>query len=109
MVIGLAVGPACLAGPLARSIVCLVCGRGGWVGGQIMGLVPSSVLGELWGPGERGPRPGDVGGIRWVIVLVPRHGSLSGPGATASPPHLRMAGVGLAPRVLSGALSLHCR
>ena len=42
----------------------------------MLGLVPFSVMGGLWGPGRRGPRPGDVGGIHWVIVRVPRHGPI---------------------------------
>ena len=41
----------------------------------MLGLVPLSVVGGLWGSGERRPRPGDVRGIRWVIVLVQRHGA----------------------------------
>ena len=41
-----------------------------------VGIVPFSVLGGLRGSGERGPRPGDVGGIRWVIVRVRYHGPL---------------------------------
>ena len=36
----------------------------------MLSLIPFSVVGRLWGSWERGPRPGDVGGIRWVIVLV---------------------------------------
>ena len=39
----------------------------------MLGLVPASVAGGLRGSGERGPRRGDVGGSRWVIV---RHGPL---------------------------------
>ena len=42
----------------------------------MLGLVPFSVVGGLWGSGGSGPRPGDVGGNRWVIVLVRRHGPL---------------------------------
>ena len=42
----------------------------------MFGLVPFSVVGGFWGSEERGPRPGDVGGIRWVIVPVRRHGPL---------------------------------
>ena len=45
--------------------------------GQVrVGPRPFSVLGGLWGSGERCPRPGDVGGIRWVIVRVRPHGPL---------------------------------
>ena len=40
------------------------------------GLVLFSDVGGLRGSGEHGPRPGDPGGIRWVIVLVRRHGPL---------------------------------
>ena len=39
----------------------------------MLGLVPFSDVRGLRGSGERGPRPGDVGGIRWVIVLVRHH------------------------------------
>ena len=42
----------------------------------MLGLVLFSVVGGLQGSGERGPRPGDVGGIRWVIVRVRHHGPL---------------------------------
>ena len=42
----------------------------------MLGLVPFTVVGGLWGSGERGPRPGDLGGIRWVIVSVRHHGLL---------------------------------
>ena len=41
----------------------------------MLGLV-FSVLGRLRGSGERGPRPGDVGGICWVIARVRHHGPL---------------------------------
>ena len=41
-----------------------------------MGAVPCSVVGGLRGSGKRGPRPGDVGGIRWVFVPVRHHGLL---------------------------------
>ena len=47
-----------------------------WEDRAVFGLVPFSVVGGLSGSGERGLRPGDVGGIRWVIVLVRRHGPL---------------------------------
>ena len=36
----------------------------------MFGLVPFSVVGGLWGSGERSPRLGDVGGICLVIVRV---------------------------------------
>ena len=39
-------------------------------------VVPFSVVGGLRGSGERGPCPGDVGGILWVIVRVRHHGPL---------------------------------
>ena len=42
----------------------------------MLGLVPFSVLGGLQGSWERGPRPGDVGEIRWVIVRFRHHGPL---------------------------------
>ena len=42
----------------------------------MLGLVPFTVVGGLRGFGERGARPGDVGGIRWVIVRVRHHGPL---------------------------------
>ena len=42
----------------------------------MLGLVPFSDVGRLRGSGERGPRPGDVGGIRWVIFRVQHHGLL---------------------------------
>ena len=38
--------------------------------------VSFSVVGGLRGSGERGPRPRDVGGIRWVSVRVRHHGPL---------------------------------
>ena len=40
------------------------------------GAVPCSVAGGLRGSWKRGPRPGDVGGIRWVFVRVRHHGLL---------------------------------
>ena len=40
------------------------------------GLVLFSDVGGLRGSRERGPHLGDVGGIRWVIVRVRRHGPL---------------------------------
>ena len=39
-------------------------------------LVFFSDVGGLRGSGERGPRPGDVGGIRWVIFRARHHGPL---------------------------------
>ena len=42
----------------------------------MLGAVPCSVAGGLRGSGKRGPRPGDVGGIRWVFVRVRHHGLL---------------------------------
>ena len=151
----------------------------------MLGLVPLSVVGGLRGSRERGPGPGDVRGVRWVIVRVRRHqplrlahilrvsiactgqvnalpagvpdrqalvervaqsrvvglyeevflgevgwgrrGSLpvplplvgrlwlgplargGGSGATVLSLHLRMAGAGFAPRLHSGASSLHWR
>ena len=42
----------------------------------MLGLVSFSSAGEVRGSGERGPRPGDVGGICWVIVRVRHHGPL---------------------------------
>ena len=67
-----------LAGPLARSIVSLVCGRGGLgeTVRSVLGLVPFFVVGGLRGSGKRGPRPGDVGGTCWVLVRVRHHGPL---------------------------------
>ena len=40
-------------------------------------LVLFSDVGGLRGSGEPGPRPADVGGIRWVSVRVQHHGLLS--------------------------------
>ena len=37
---------------------------------SVLGAVPFSVAGSLRGSRERGPRPGDVGGIRWVVFRV---------------------------------------
>ena len=42
----------------------------------MLGLVPFSAVGGMRGSGEPGPRPGDVGGIRWVIVGVRHHGPM---------------------------------
>ena len=47
-----------------------------WNDRSVLGLVPFSDVGGLRGSGERGPRLGDVGGIRWVIVRVRHHGPL---------------------------------
>ena len=49
--------------------------------GQVEGRVrvwrrPFSVAGGLRGLGKRGPRPGDVGGSRWIFVRVRHHGLL---------------------------------
>ena len=40
----------------------------------MLGPVPFSDVGGLRGSRERGPRPGDVGGTRWVVVRVRHHG-----------------------------------
>ena len=42
----------------------------------MLGFASFSVVGGLRGFGERGPRPGDVGGTRWVIIHVRHHGPL---------------------------------
>ena len=42
----------------------------------MLGPVPFSVPGGLRGSGKRAPRPGDVGGIRWVFVHFRHHGLL---------------------------------
>ena len=42
----------------------------------MLGRVPLSVVGGLRGSRERCPRPGNVGGTRWVIVCVQHHGPL---------------------------------
>ena len=66
VVIGEAVGPAWLAAFLARSIVCPA-GERGRSGGETSlcrGPVLFPDADGLWGPGERDPRPGPVGGIR---------------------------------------------
>ena len=47
-----------------------------WKDRSVLGLVPFSVVGGSRAFGERGPRPGDVGGIRWVFVRVQHHGPL---------------------------------
>ena len=41
-----------------------------WMDRFVLGPVPFSVVGGLRGFGERGPRPGDGGGIRWAVVRV---------------------------------------
>ena len=43
----------------------------------MLGLVPFSDVGGLRRSWKRGPCPGDVGGICWVIVLVRHHGPLT--------------------------------
>ena len=67
VVIAEPLGPACLAAPLARSIVCPACGRERLAGRT--GLCRAPVLfPDVDGfreSGQRGPRLGDVGGIRW--------------------------------------------
>ena len=42
----------------------------------MLGAIPFSVAGGLRGSGKRGPRPGDVGGIRSVFLRVGYHGLL---------------------------------
>ena len=63
VVIGSAVGPACLAGPFARPLADRLRGRGG--SGEMTGpgvaLPPFPVAGGSRGSGKCGPRPGDVG------------------------------------------------
>ena len=39
----------------------------------MLGAVPCSLVGWLRDSGQPGPRPGDVGGIRWVCVRVRHH------------------------------------
>ena len=77
-VIGLAVGPVCLAGPFARPLVDPLRGRGGSGGmtGPGVALPPFPVAGGLRESGKCGPRPGDVGGGRWGFIRVGRHGLL---------------------------------
>ena len=77
-VIGLSVGPACMAGPFARSLVDPLRGRGGSGGtpGPGVALPPFPVAGGSRGPGKCGPRPGDVGGGRWGFIRVGHHGLL---------------------------------
>ena len=47
-----------------------------WKDGSGRGAAPFSVAGGLRGSGKRGPRPGDVGGSRWVFLRVRHHGPL---------------------------------
>ena len=47
-----------------------------WKDGSGFGAAPFSVAGGLRGSGKRGPRPGDVGGSRYVVVRVRHHGLL---------------------------------
>ena len=47
-----------------------------WKTGSEFGATPFSVAGRLRGSGKRRPRPGDVGGSRWVFVRVRHHGLL---------------------------------
>ena len=77
-VIGLAVGPACMAGPFARSLVDSLRGRGGSGGmpGPGVALPPFHVAGGSRGSGKCGPRLGDVGGGRWGFIRVGHHGLL---------------------------------
>ena len=42
----------------------------------MLGAVPFSPAGGWWESGKHGPRPGDVGGIRWVFARVRHHGLL---------------------------------
>ena len=44
-----------------------------WKDGSEFGAAPFSVAGGLRGSGKRGPRPGDVGGSRWISVRVRHH------------------------------------
>ena len=77
-VIGLAVGPACMAGPFAGPLVDPLRGRGGSGGmpGPGVALPPFPVAGGSRGSGKCGPRPGDVGGGRWGFIRVGHHGLL---------------------------------
>ena len=71
-VIGLAVGPACMAGPFAWPLVDPLRRRGG--SGRMTGpgvaLPPVPVAGGSRGSGKCGPPPGDVGGARWGFIRV---------------------------------------
>ena len=89
VVIGPAVGPACLAGPFARPLDDPLRGRGG--SGRMTGpAAPFSVAGRSRGSGKCGPRPGDVGGGRWGFFRVRHHGLLR----LASTPWVPVAGAG---------------
>ena len=44
-----------------------------WNDGSGRGAAPSAVAGGLRGSAKRGPRPGDVGGSRWVFVRARHH------------------------------------
>ena len=72
-------GPACLAPPLARSIVCPACGRGGLGGrtGPCRASSSSLTWADCGRPGSVAPARGmwDTG-IRSVIVRVRHHGPL---------------------------------
>ena len=72
VVIGSALGPACLAGPFARPLVDPLRGRGGSGGmtGPGVALPPFPVARGLRGSGKCGPRPGDVGGGHWGFIRV---------------------------------------
>ena len=48
--------------------------RVSWKNRSVLYLVPFSNVGRLRWSGERGPRPGGVAGICWVIVRVQHHG-----------------------------------
>ena len=74
-VIGLAVGPACLAGPFARPLEDPFCGIGGSGGmlGLGVALPPFPVAGGSRGSGKCGPCPGDVGAGRWGLIPVGHH------------------------------------
>ena len=78
VVIGLAAGSACLAGPFARPLADPLRGRGGSGGMAAPGvaLPPFLVAGGLLGSGKCGPRPGDVGGGRWGRICVRHRGLL---------------------------------
>ena len=77
-VIGLAVGPACMAGPFARLLVEPLRGRGGSGGMTDLGVAqpPFPVAGGSRGSGRCGLCPGDVGGGRWGFIRVGHHGLL---------------------------------
>ena len=74
VVIGLAAGSACLAGPFARPLADPLRGRGGSGGMAVPGvaLPPFLVAGGSLGSGKCGPCPGDVGRGRWGRICV-RH------------------------------------